>query len=188
MAAILLGACANAPDRFRSNAARLASEVDDGALNDCEALARFVDVAAAGGEQSLIEGLSVFIPRGKANYPLGFPIDLVGVEQPVKFESSKSGYRAEFRKGHEPGRLEGTAHDQAHHFAPYFVLGARTPRWIAERFLELAERPESWGDLNLGREAIELGAAWAEGRLDSVTLGPEVRARLCNGPLSVERK
>ena len=58
-----------------------------------------------------------------------------------------------------PETPEGTPHDQAHHFAPYFLLGARVPTWVAERFLELAERPESWGDLELGRAAIHMGAA-----------------------------
>lgn len=127
----------------------------------------------------MIDVLNVFIPRWKANYPLGWPFGLVGVAEPVKLEGRTSGYRAEFRKGYEPGRLEGSAHDQAHHFAPYFILGARTPRWMAEQFLEFAERPESWGDLNLGGEAIALGAAVNDGSVALETLGGEIRRRLC---------
>jgi hypothetical protein len=165
--------------RPEAEARRLAGQVSSGAVGDCEALARFAEAAGQNGADRLVEAFNPFVPRRKANFPLGWPIGLIGVDEPVKLEGAVSGYRAEFRKEYEPGRLEGTNHDQAHHFAPYFILGARVPRTVAMRFLEAAERPESWGDLNLGREAIELGGLVARGELAPKALGAEIRARLC---------
>jgi hypothetical protein len=157
----------------------LAVQVEERAIDDCEALARFADIAGRDGADGLVEAFNQLIPRGKVNYPLGWPIGLTGVEKPVKLEGTVSGYRAAYRKGYEPGRLLGTHHDQAHHFAPYFILGARVPKPVAMRFLEAAERPESWGDLNLGREAIELGELVAARELEPHRLGAKIRARLC---------
>jgi len=137
----------------RALAEELAEEVAAGRLSDCRALARF---AVAEGRTP--KDWNVFIPEDKVNWPLGVPIGLVGVERPVKLEGRRSGYRPRFRKGYGPDAPEGTAHDQAHHFAPYYLLGRRIPASFAEAFLELAERPESWGDLELGRAAIEMGA------------------------------
>lgn len=137
----------------RALAERLAEEVAAGRLSDCRALARF-----AVSEGRTPKDWNVFIPQDKVNWPLGVPIGLVGVERPVKLEGSRSGYRPRFRKGYGPDAPEGTAHDQAHHFAPYYLLGRGIPASFAETFLELAERPESWGDLELGRAAIGMGA------------------------------
>ena len=176
LAALLLTACRASPEpaaQYRALAHALANEVVDGSITDCEALARFADSAAP------LEAYNVFIPRSKANYPLGRPLGLVGVARPIKLEGRTSGYRRELRKGHEPDRRAGTAHDQAHHFAPYLILGFRIPAWLARGFLVLAERPESWGDLNLGSEAIALGAAWAQRGLEPEQLGIEIRRRLC---------
>ncbi|MEZ5367273.1 MAG: hypothetical protein R2748_34270 [Bryobacterales bacterium] len=108
-AAFCLGLIACGPNLTgRADAERLSLEVAEGALGDCEALARFVDLAGSAGLDGLLEGLNQFIPRAKVNYPLGLPIGLTGVGNPVKLEGTISGYRAEYRKGHEPHRLLGT--------------------------------------------------------------------------------
>lgn len=136
-----------------ASAERLSADVRAGRISDCAALAEF---ASAQGRR--VADWNVFIPAGKVNWPVGVPIGLVGVERPVKLEGAASGYCPRFRKGYGPGAPEGTAHDQAHHFAPYYLLGRRVPAFVAERFLQAAERPESWGDLELGRAAIGMGA------------------------------
>lgn len=177
--ALAWAGCSGEDREARALAADLSGEVRSGAMDDCQALALFAESVQSSELGLMGDAFNVFIPRGKANYPLGWLLDLVGTEKPIKFEGSRSGYRPEFRKGYEPGRLEGTADDQAHHFAPYFILGARVPQSLAERFLESAERTESWGDLNLGREAIELGAQLRMGEIAHQHLAREIRGRLC---------
>ena len=134
-------------------------------ISDCEALARFAEQASRTPAD-----WNIFIPANKVNWPLGIPVGLVGEASPVKFEGADSGFLPRFRKGYGPSSPGGTSHDQAHHFAPYYLLGRRIPTFIADAFLQRAERPESWGDLELGQAAIEMGAA------DSTA---DIRNKLC---------
>jgi len=149
----------------RSQAAALAAAVAASKISDCEALARFAEQPSRTPAD-----WNIFIPANKVNWPLGIPIGLVGVAAPVKLEGADTGFLPRFRKGYGPSSPDGTSHDQAHHFAPYFLLGRRIPTFIADAFLQRAERPESWGDLELGQAAIEMGAA------DSTA---DIRNKLC---------
>lgn len=153
VATAILAPSATPSAEAQRTAAFLAAEVSAGRMSDCEALARFAEAPGR-----TVADWNVFVPAGKVNWPLGAPIALVGVAQPVKLEGVESGYLPRFRKDYGPGQPEGRPHDQAHHFAPYFILGARIPIWLALPFLRAAEREESWGDLMLGREALRMGS------------------------------
>lgn len=169
--------------RAHSAAIDLAAQVKKGELDDCEALARFVGESARwstdGPPGTLLNALNEFIPRNKANYPLGIPIGLVGVDHPVNLEGKQSGYREEYRKGYGPGTPRGLPHDQAHHFAPYLILGATVPALITDPFLDLAEEPETWGDINLARKALAYGRMVRDKEIGVDGLAKVIRAELC---------
>ena len=153
----------------------LAAAVAASEISDCEALARFAEHPSRTPAD-----WNIFIPASKVNWPLGVPIGLVGVAAPIKLEGADSGYLPRYRKGFGPSSPEGTSHDQAHHFAPYFLLGRRIPAFIAHAFLQRAERPESWGDIELGRAAIEMGAARSTARFRDTFCLPAVESNVGN--------
>ena len=166
----------------RLKAFRLSRLVAEGDIHDCEALAVFADEwsETVGEDLSLfLAGFNQFIPRAKANYPLGVPLGLGGVLQPIKLEGSASGYQPKFRKGFGPKSVKGNGHDQAHHFAPYLILGAQLPREVVESFLWFAEKPETWGDINLAKKAIEYGHKLEHAQLRTSELGRGIRGDLC---------
>ena len=166
----------------RLKALQLSRLVSEGDIHDCEALAVFADEwsETAGEDLSLfLACFNQFIPRAKANYPLGVPLGLGGVLQPIKLEGSASGYQPKFRKGFGPKSVKGNGHDQAHHFAPYLILGAQLPREVVESFLWFAEKPETWGDINLAKKAIEYGHKLDQAQLRTSELGRGIRGDLC---------
>lgn len=160
-------------------AKRLSNRVERGDLGDCDALADFAAERAVAVERDqFLADFNVFIPRGKANYPLGLPLGLLGGENPIKLEGRTSGYRERLSHGLAEDRLEGLPHDQAHHFAPYFLLGARLPAWVGPRFLKLAEPAENWGDHYLARAALRIGGDLRAKMVAPAEVAERIR-RLC---------
>ena len=64
-------------------------------------------------------------------------------------------------------------------FAPYLILGATVPAFIADPFLDFAEEPDTWGDINLARKALAYGRMLRDEELDVEGLAAFIRVELC---------
>ena len=177
---------ANTMQASRSLINYLSKQIASRNINECQALANYVDAAQSIGNQGPISALKELTPNSHPFFESAQGIQTNGTMQ-TGFNAgpgSISGFRVSYQndESDEPNGWNG---DQSHHFAAYFQAGAAHPEAsTVSPVPSLYEYGQSFsnpniGDINLGYAAQELGQLYGLGAFSAADVGNRIRNNIC---------